>query len=110
MFFSKDWFYAATRGKTAANLSRFDARPAAAGQAVIEQLTKGCRQKPTAISPTWTWACRDSGQAEPRMVASENRSGAYLKYVSTVLLRRSRTGKRRKPLFEGRHHLNIDMP
>jgi len=48
MFFSKDWFYAATRGKTAANLSRFDARPAAAGQAVIEQLAKGCRQKPTA--------------------------------------------------------------
>ncbi len=38
--------------------------------------------------------CRDSGQAQPRMVAFENRSGAYLKYVSTgsAESRRSQAG------------------
>jgi len=30
-----------------------------------------------------TWVCRDSGQAESKMVGSENRSGAYFSYVST---------------------------
>jgi len=40
---------------------------------------------------------RDSGQAEPKVVGSENRSGAYLKYVST--------GSGGKPLLAGRPHL-----
>jgi len=31
--------------------------------------------------------CRDSGQAESKTAGSENRSGAYLKYVSTGLRR-----------------------
>ncbi len=36
------------------------------------------------------------------MVASENRSGAYLRYVST--------GSAGSPPFAGRPHLNIDTP
>jgi len=48
MFFSKDWFCAATRGKAAANLSRFDARPGAAGQAVIDGRTNAAAMMRTA--------------------------------------------------------------
>lgn len=43
--------------------------------------------------------CRDSSQAAPRMTASENRGGAYLKYIST-----GSTGS-----LEGQPHLIISI-
>jgi hypothetical protein len=49
MFFSKNWFFAATRATGRSEFQRFDARPGAAGQAVIDGQTNAAAMMRTAI-------------------------------------------------------------
>jgi hypothetical protein len=49
MFFSKNWVRAATRENRPQQIQRFDARPGASGQAVIDGRTNAAAMMQTAI-------------------------------------------------------------